>query len=167
MQPCRDKFNTYQQTGGQEDGDCRAGPASPNCCTALPQNVDTYCCLGPAHSWTAQLTLQHGGCLVCAPQVFSSGARLCSSNHLFFWIERVANVQLRASCPGHSTYKQARSKTLSFCKVQENERGTRQLCSWELVYTCRPRLGVFVADLCSTTETIAAELVVVATQWPH
>jgi hypothetical protein len=90
VQPCKGEIKTSQQTGGQEDGDCRGWTASPNCTGVLPRKVDTYSCLRPAHSWSAQLTLQHGGCLVCAPQVLS-GAPLSSSYGLL--LDAKANLQ--------------------------------------------------------------------------
>jgi hypothetical protein len=107
--PAKAKSTLLSKLVVKRMGTVRGWTASPNCCGALPRKVNTHSCLRPAHSWSAQLTLQHGGCLVCAPQVFLSGAPLSSSYDLFLRLKGVANVQL-PEVSGMARTSGARSK---------------------------------------------------------
>jgi hypothetical protein len=115
----------------------------------------TYGCLRPSHSWSAQLTLQHGGCLVCAPQMF-----------------RLAHTPVQKQQPIPSTSK-CHSETIATCSAQHththiegspspaeflprqgNEHASTPIvslwCASVISILCRRA----VADVCNTTETI-------------
>jgi len=81
VQPCiHQTQELVYKTGGQEHGGqwhvcCRRRPIAAQ----LSEKSQTYCCLRPVHSWTAQLTLQHGGCLVHR-KLFARRTRLSDSS---------------------------------------------------------------------------------------